>query len=183
MSNAPLGPALHKAIDGVLAQYPDLLLEPSWDSPLSGTVPEYAHAGHAVWPQIAPRLDAAGQVTVPGFLPTEFNEPYQMDVAFLRLLYRIRQVAGVPFRVVSDARDPHGDVGAKLSAHKRRPCRAVDIHVKNSFERMRVIVAAVLAGVRRLGVYASKDQNDAGSLHLDAEVHRDNPSPRAWTRY
>lgn len=144
--------------------------------PLEGKPAARAGAGHPVWGEIAPEEEFGG------FVPSEFRNPEEMDVEFLRLLYRIRLDAGVPMRIISDARDPEGDVGASRSAHKKRPCRAVDLHVANSYERARIVLAAAKNGVVRIGVYPGKER-DAGSVHLDAETHPENPSPRMWTRY
>jgi hypothetical protein len=140
----------------------------TWESPLKDVPKEYAKMGHPVWAEIHEYLS-----------PHEFRFPYEMDVEFLRLLFRIRVDAGVPFRLLSDARDPEGDVGASKSAHKRRPCRAIDLKVYNSYERARVGIAATRAGIVRLGVYPEKKK----SLHIDAEDHPDNASPRWWTKY
>lgn len=148
----------------------------NWDSPLTGKPTVRAHAGHPVWDEIKP-VEEFG-----GFVAGEFNEPEAMDVEFLRLLYRIRMDAGVPMRIISDARPPGGDIGASKSAHKKRPCRAVDLHVVNSYERARITVAAIQNGIRRWGTYPGKD-GDAGSLHIDAETHPENPSPRNWTKW
>lgn len=137
-----------------------------WDSPLAGRHPVLAKADHPVWEEIKQ-----------AFKPTEFQRPYDMDAEFLRLLYQIRKDADVPFRLVSDARPPDQDIGADKSAHKKRPCRAVDLKPRNSYERARIVMAAVRRGIVRIGVYPT------GSLHLDAETHPDNPSPRLWTSY
>lgn len=144
---------------------------PPLASPLAGRPPVAAPAVHPVWTEIAPEL-----------VPSDFRNPYDMDVEFLRLLSAIRREAEVPMRIISDARDPDGNVGATFSAHKKRPCRAVDIRVHNSYERARIIIAAVRHGVVRFGIYPGKEK-DRGSVHIDAETHPENPSPRIWTRY
>ena len=145
-------------------------------SPLVGIVPVRATAVHPVWAEVAPSAERGG------FKRSEFTDPDEMDANFLRLLFKARQIAGVPFRIVSSARDPEGSVGASLSAHKKRPCRAVDLHVANNYERACVLIAAVQVGIVRIGIYPAKDDN-SGSVHLDAETHPENPSPRCWTRY
>lgn len=147
------------------------------ESPLHGIAPVRALAFHPVWEEIAPKGDA------PGFDRSEFTDPDEMDVHFLRLLYKARQVAGVPFRIISSARDPEGSTGASLSAHKKRPCRAVDLQVLNNFERACVVIAAVKVGIVRIGVYPASTAGGKGGVHLDAETHPENPSPRCWTRY
>jgi len=142
-----------------------------WDSPLAGKHPSMAGLDHPIWEIIAPE-----------FMIEEFNSPYDMDANFLKLLYRVRLEADVPFRITSDARDPDGNVGVGKSAHKKRPCKAVDLKVKNSFERMRVVASAIRNGINRVGVYPANDDG-SGVVHLDAETDPENPSPRLWTSY
>jgi hypothetical protein len=142
-----------------------------WDSPLAGKNPALAVRDHPVWESIEPHFRTA-----------EFSAPYGMDANFLVLLYRIRLAADVPFRITSDARDPDGNIGVGKSAHKKRPCKAVDLKVHNSFERMRVVAAAIREGINRVGVYPAADDG-SGVVHLDAEVSSDNPSPRLWTDF
>ena len=117
------------------------------------------------------------------FKPEELQRPYEMDVWFLYLLFEIRKATGnVPLRIISDARPPDRDIGAAKSAHKKRPCRAVDLKVKNSYERAVILLAAARCGVVRMGVYPG-GSGDGGGIHLDAETASDNPSPRIWTKY
>jgi hypothetical protein len=150
-------------------------------SPLAGVAPQAAREGHPVWAEIAPH-----------FTPSEFENPHDMDVAFLRWIHKVRLRAGVPMRITSDARDPDGDTGADLSAHKKRPCRAVDgqvrgetvdgVYVPPSEVLARVYIAAVLEGGVRFGTYkSSKGLGDV--WHIDAETHPENPSPRWWTKW
>ena len=146
-------------------------------SPLEGIPRERATARHPVWSEIEPRGEAGG------FLPSEFDRPEAMDVAFLRLLYRIRLEAGVPLRVISDARDPGRGIGAPRSAHnvdgEEDAVRAIDLQVFNTEERARITLAAILNGVVRWGTYEA-GVAEIGGLHLDAE--EENPFPRNWTR-
>lgn len=140
--------------------------------PLNGVKAQLAVSEHAVWGEIKPELT-----------PGDFRFPHAMDVAFLRLLSRTRRRAGVPFRVVSDYRDPARNAaagGAKGSTHMEHPCRAVDLHVKDNHERMRIVQAAVEEGFLRIGIYPAAEDN-SGSVHLDASEI--NPAPRMWTRY
>jgi hypothetical protein len=148
-------------------------------TPLSHFDALYAVKGHVVWGEIAPEL-----------LPSDFNDPYLMDVSFLRILSRARRACGVPFRIVSDHRSAEHNAtlvgvtgkigGAKNSAHTEAPCRAADLHVKNAYERAKVLFALYEEGIRRFGVYEGKE-GDAGSLHADASSYL--PSPRLWTKY
>ena len=133
-----------------------------------------ATADHPVWALIAPR-DGRG-----GFLRSEFSDPDEMDADFLEWLWTVRQDAGVPFRVISSARDPHGNVGATRSAHKIRPCKAVDLQVENNRERSRVVSTAVLHGCTRIGIYPAHPDG-GGGVHLDREESLDQDV--MWTRY
>lgn len=128
--------------------------------------------GHEVWKEIAPELT-----------PADFNYPFVMEVAFLRLLSKMRRRAGVPFRVVSDHRPALRNAaagGAKGSAHMQTPCRAVDLKVKNNLERFKVVEAAITHGIQRIGIYPAHEDN-SGSVHIDASPTH--PAPRIWTRY
>lgn len=143
-------------------------------SPLSHLVPSFAKLDHPVWNEIAPRDG------MPGFLPSEFEAPEKMDVHFLRLLYKARIIAKVPFRVIDSVR---GDLS---SAHGEEPCCAVDLQVLTSYERSRVVRAAYFVGFVRVGVYPGSDgeykgktKRDGGGVHLDAS--RTFPQDRMWT--
>ena len=149
------------------------------ESPLKHISPQSAVVDHPVWREITPEIT-----------PSDFNQPFEMDVGFLRWLYKsVRIPAGVPMWFTSDARDPEGDVGAKSSAHKKRPCRAVDFQVRKTWHGMpgseqmaRIIFAAVLGGCVRVGLYQS--QSGLGDIgHIDCETHPDNPSPRLWLKW
>ena len=186
---------LETSIEEVVARYAPGA-PANWGSPLAHLEPEYATRGHPVWEEIAPRNG------MPGFLSTEFHNPWLMDLHFLRLLYGIRMDiwhaaqdpsvpevhADVPMRIISDARQAGG---ASKSEHKNRPCRAVDLQVYNAYERGVIGTAAVRCGLVRIGPYPGKDRRkeqgwpsqarDAAGFHLDASTA--NPSPRWWTRY
>lgn len=141
------------------------------ESPLKHASPQPAKASHPVWQEVAPY-----------FSQKEFKNPYAMDAEFLRWLLKVRKRAGVPMTITSDARDPDGSVGADKSAHKKRPCRAIDGQVKNSEQLARIIIAAVQEGCVRIGIYPSK--KGLGDIyHLDCETHVENPSPRMWTKF
>jgi hypothetical protein len=139
--------------------------------PLAHVAPELATEDHPVWSEIAPELT-----------PRDFRQPYLMDVHALRLFSRIRRRAGVPFRVVSDARQP--GIGASRSAHADRPCRAIDVRAQSSRERYEIIKAALLEGVCRIGVYAPTAGQrrqwgkNSGSVHIDASA--EHPADVIW---
>lgn len=146
--------------------------------PLEGIVPERAAANHTVWWEVMPKPAR------PGFVPAEFDNPFEMDVHFLRWLWRVRGDTGsVPLRIISDARESGG---APNSAHKSRPCRAVDLQVYNSHERAAILLAAVKHGCVRIGVYPGKSTDrgaDQGGLHLDCSTEEQHAAPRVWTRF
>lgn len=138
--------------------------------PLAHVQPELAHKDHPVWDEIRPR-PAEGKPG--GFVPSEFRYPYLMDAHFLRLLYRMRQAAGVPFRITSDHRPPERNAaagGAERSAHLETPCRAVDLKVASNFERFRIMETAIRFGFNRIGCvkYGADAATGAGIIHLDA---------------
>lgn len=117
------------------------------------------------------------------FKPEEFTDPYNMDAAFLYALYKIRLKAGVPLRITSSIRSPeHNETvgGAKGSAHMLIPGCAVDLFVKNNYERFKIVKAAILEGIERIGIYPAKEDN-SGVIHLD--MSPSHPQERIWTRY
>lgn len=134
-----------------------------------------AFAGHAVWGEIAPELT-----------PRDFRHPNKMDVGFLAKLSEARRVAGVPFRVVSDHREP-GQAGVQGSAHEDDPCKCVDLRCINTWERWKIVTALIGVGFERIGIYPptewqkSRFGKGAGSIHVDDAT--DKPRPRIWTGY
>jgi len=143
-----------------------------WGSPLRDAVETFANKDHPVWQQISRY-----------FTRDEFFDLYfAMDIEFLRLLYKARSISGVPFRITSAARPKESTVGSRFTAHKKRPCKAVDIKVRNNEERAKIVCACVEIGIRRIGIYPA-EEDGSGVLHIDAETSMENPSPRFWTRY
>lgn len=137
--------------------------------PLDGVKPEFAKLDHPVWKEIWPE-----------FTPKEFEAPEKMDVHFLRLLYKARKLAGVPFRIIDTLRDD------PRSAHGEVPGIAADLQVLNSYERSRVTRSAYAVGFIRVGVYQGSDgeykgrrKRDGGGVHLDAS--RTKPQDHLWT--
>jgi hypothetical protein len=145
---------------------------------------------HMVWDGLYPELQ-----------PSDFERPHKMKVSFLARLGRARARAGVPFRVVSDSRDP-GEAGVKGSAHEDVPCGCVDLRVVSSYERFMVVLALALVdvteevwqtvvtglgGFTRVGIYPPTEWQleqfgkGAGSVHVDDSENR--PDPRIWTGF
>jgi hypothetical protein len=144
---------------------------------------EHARRGHPVWDEIKEF-----------FSPAEFervgSDPYEMDVAALRLFYRIRRRSGVPFRILEGTRGVGAAHGVANSEHHERPAAVVDIQINNASERGRILRAAYLEGVRRVGIYPGKDMRsenpewrDRGGLHLGLSRSPRWPDDVAWTRF
>lgn len=152
--------------------------------PLANSPPQYAapalstetRPAHPVWAAIAPELT-----------PRDFTaigaDPGAMDAGALRLFSKIRRRAGVPFRIRSAYRPPARNAaagGASASEHMNAPCTAIDLHVRNNYERFRIVQAAIMEGIERIGIYPAAADN-SGSVHIDCGRH--NPTSRIWTRY
>ena len=127
--------------------------------PLDGLDPVLALLSHPVWQDI---------------------EQYFKPREFLRLLFRARVEAEVPFRILDTLRDD------SRSAHGERPGIAVDLQVLNSRERSRVVRGAFAVGFIRVGVYEGShgiykgmQKKDGGGVHLDAS--RTKSSDHMWT--
>lgn len=93
---------------------------------------EYASPNHPVWAEVAPELT-----------PRDFRYPYHMSVEFLRELSRARRRGNVPFRVVSDYREPSRNEaagGASQSAHLELPCASVDLRAVSNEERYHLVL-------------------------------------------
>ena len=137
--------------------------------PLGHIAEEYATLDHPVWDEIAPEL-----------LPKEFEQPESMDVAFLRMLWRARRRADVPFRIIDTVRDDD------RSAHGELPCCVVDLQVISSRERFKIVKACILEGFERVGAYEGSDgeyrgkhRRDKGGVHVDASRYK--PNEVMWT--
>ena len=95
------------------------------------------------------------------FKEEEFDHPDKISHELLARLDYARVVAGVPFHITSDYRDP---VDGEQSAHFIG--KAVDIAAEDSRTRHRILIGARRAGFRRLGVY---DKH----VHLDVASEAD----------
>lgn len=102
------------------------------------------------------------------FRPSEFEHPDKMDVEFLYLLDKIRELAGVPIHITDDYR-PNGST----SAHSLG--LAVDISDNSaglaigSRWRHKVLKAAFELGCERIGIYDRHIHIDVSTSH-DQEV-------------
>lgn len=92
-------------------------------------------------------------------------------------------------RVVGDWRPPDADYGATSSAHKSRPCTAVDLRIKNNNERHLLLKAAYAEDCPRIGIYTPTEWQEAqygkgaGSVHLDFSDKPIHPQDRTWMRW
>lgn len=107
------------------------------------------------------------------FAPSEFracNPPCierDMDAAFLALLDKVREVAGIPLVLTSAYRSfmwekAHGRKGT--SSHTKG--LAVDIRCNTSRNRYLIVAAALACGITRIGVAKTY-------IHLDADTSKD----------
>lgn len=119
------------------------------------------------------------------FDPSEFRQPEKMDRAFLLRLTEARRLTatvpdaparGVPFRIVSDYRDPEKNAavgGVPRSAHTELPCAAVDLRVISSYERFAVVWSLLRAGFERVILEAPTPRQlelwgpSSGTVHVD----------------
>lgn len=96
-----------------------------------------------------------------------------MSPELLSKLDRAREIAGIPFVVLSAYRSPYWDISKGRSgngAHTRG--LAVDIRCRNSLERWLIVMAAITVGFTRIGVAK-------GFVHLDIDTSL--PNPVLWT--
>lgn len=93
------------------------------------------------------------------FNVSEFDSPdvpgsgFNMQPAFLNRLVAAREIAGVPFRINSGYRTPEHNRkvgGTPGSSHLTG--WAVDIAVKDNWERQVVLTALIRAGFSRIGI-------------------------------
>lgn len=99
----------------------------------------------------------------------------QMDEAFLALMDRVRELAGIPLVVNSAYRSKswemmHGRNGT--SAHCKG--RALDLRCNTSQNRFKIVTAAITAGVKRIGI-------GKAFIHLDNDASL--PQRVIWDYY
>ena len=77
-----------------------------------------------------------------------------MNIEFIALLQKARDIAGIPFVINSGFRTTayNKKIGGVVnSAHTKG--KAVDIAIKNDRERYIILNALILAGFKRIGIY------------------------------
>ncbi len=109
----------------------------------------------------------------------EFDSPdypgsgVQMNKGFLETLDSMREVARIPFVITSGYRTPahNRKVGGKSnSAHLRG--YAADISAAQGFQKYAILQAALLLGIRRIGI-------GTNFVHVDMDPAL--PQPTIWT--
>ena len=98
-----------------------------------------------------------------------------MDIEFMELLDRVRELAGIPFYITCGYRSVQWDKSKGRSGNSAH-CRgkAVDIHYKSSGDAYKIISSAIQLGIKRIGI-------GSNFIHLD----NDNSLPQGviWNYY
>tara|TARA_R110000796_G_scaffold113033_1_gene224737 strand:+ start:408 stop:776 length:369 start_codon:yes stop_codon:yes gene_type:complete len=106
------------------------------------------------------------------FTVDEFDSPdlkgsgVNMDMAFVEVLDKVREIAETPFKVNSGYRSASHNKkvkGSPNSSHLRG--LAADIHCTDSDSRLRIVYAAIEKGVNRIGVGKT-------FIHLDTDPNK-----------
>lgn len=110
--------------------------------------------------------------------PGQFRAPEKMGLEFIQWHDEVLASTQMPFTITSSYRSPDHNAaigGAKASAHMDVPCNAADIVMGLGGKgRLRLVIKALAAGCRRIGLYAN------GSVHLD-RTEDERPADVLWT--
>lgn len=90
-----------------------------------------------------------------------------LENEFIAKLEKARHIAGVPFVITSGKRDRESNAtvgGVQDSAHVQG--RAVDLRSRDSHTHFKIVEGAILAGIRRIGVYRNEEGLPT-HIHLD----------------
>lgn len=96
---------------------------------------------------------------------------------FMRKLQMARSIAGIPFVIRSGCRCPvhnKNEGGKETSDHlttETIQCEGADIQCFDSMSRLKIIIAAIMAGFKRIGIAKS-------FIHLG--MKKDNPQHVMW---
>jgi zinc D-Ala-D-Ala carboxypeptidase len=100
------------------------------------------------------------------------TEPVPIDPRLIELLEDIRGYAGIPLVITSGYRCPaHNEEAGGKSTSAHQTGEAADIFVSGSIDRFKLLEAAFMCGVKRIGV--GKD-----FLHVDVSLTL--PQEVAW---
>jgi len=118
------------------------------------------------------KSDRLRNIDLKYFTISEFDSPDEkgsgekMDLLFLLMLDKCRDIAGIPFYISSGYRtEKHNKKikGVKDSAHTKG--LAVDISAVSSTERYTIINAAIKVGFKRIGIGKT-------FIHLDTDLSK-----------
>jgi len=101
-----------------------------------------------------------------------------LDNEFVAKLEKIRHGCGFPLIITSGKRkegDNATSGGVQDSAHLSG--RAVDLRSRDSHSHFKIVEGAILAGIRRIGVYRNQEGSPS-HIHLDDSV--DLPQEVLW---
>jgi hypothetical protein len=90
-----------------------------------------------------------------------------LDNEFIAKLEKARHIAGVPFEITSGKRTEGANAtagGVQDSAHLSG--RAVDLRSRTSHTHFKIVEGAIVAGIRRIGVYRNQEGSPS-HIHLD----------------
>lgn len=99
-----------------------------------------------------------------------------VDPTALMMLEHTRDIMQQPMKISSSYRTPEHSVavgGLNNDAHEEIPCTAFDVVVLDHSYRVKLLISAVMAGWKRIGV---NEKN--GHIHLDNSDKL--PSPAFW---
>ena len=95
------------------------------------------------------------------------SEVRGLETEFIAKLEKARHEAGIPFIITSGKRTAEANStagGVQDSAHLQG--RAVDLRSTSSSSHFKIVKGAILAGIRRIGVYRGSDGSPT-HIHLD----------------
>ena len=108
--------------------------------------------------------------------PDERHSGRKMKNSFIQKLQKAREIAGIPFRVTSGFRTiaHNKKVGGKKSSSHLTGW-AADVSCKDNLKRIKIVSAAVEAGIKRIGIssnfiHLDDDPNKIDSLWLYGNV-------------
>lgn len=135
--------------------------------------PENPESNYAqTWNEIKPYLDVlnGNKVTYKYFTAKEIEG---LKPELCAMLDKARELAGVPFFLNSTLRSPEKNAevgGVENSSHLKG--EAVDIRVRNSSERFKILQALIEVGFKRIGV---------GETFIHADIDKSKPNEVMWT--
>lgn len=93
-----------------------------------------------------------------------------LESEFVAKLEKARHIAGVPFIITSGKRSEVDNAtvgGVQDSAHLSG--RGVDLRSRDSHTHFKIVEGAILAGIRRIGVYRNQEGSPS-HIHLDDDA-------------